>query len=82
MSFHFAISGALLIGQIFGVLPVNNIKCPSVYKLAFKWSSLRTIYSVLFLIFSSIQVGFDMNFVINGNFSMGMASKILFNIGF
>lgn len=40
----------LLIGQIFGVMPVIGIKSPSSSGLHFKWSSWRTFYSVFVVI--------------------------------
>lgn len=36
----------LVIGQIFGVMPVNGVKSRLIDELQFKWLSFRTFYSI------------------------------------
>lgn len=41
-----AIWPLLVLGQIFGAMPLINVKNPSLSALHFEWKSLRTFYSI------------------------------------
>lgn len=51
-SFHRVIYPILLTAQIFSLMPVAGISSTSPTGLTFKWSHLRTIYSLTFSIFA------------------------------
>lgn len=46
-SFSEAIWPFLVVGQLFGILPVIGVKDHQISKLEFKWFSFRTIYSLI-----------------------------------
>lgn len=54
-SFHDAIRPILRISQFFGILPVDNINSEDISSLQFRWKSINTIYSLIFLICGSIE---------------------------
>lgn len=54
-SFHDAIGPVLLLSQFFGIMPVDNINSKDVSKIDFRWKSVKTVYSLVFLIFGSIE---------------------------
>lgn len=45
-TFKRAIWPFLIIGQLFGVLPVAGVKTRPIPELEFKWTNLRTIYAL------------------------------------
>jgi Trehalose receptor len=49
MSFHRIIGPCLVYGQVFGMLPVNNVRLDDENKLEFRWFSFKTVYSMIFL---------------------------------
>lgn len=56
-SFHMAIWPFLVIGQMFGVMPIVGVKNRSFAALHFKWKTLRTFYSLtVALMLSSYSV--------------------------
>ena len=54
-SFHQAIGPILVIGQIFGLMPIQGILGKDIDSLKFRWISLRTIYSIFFLTSGTIE---------------------------
>ena len=47
--FREAIWPIIMVGQLFGVMPVAGIKSRSISKLHFNWRYLRTVHSLLVL---------------------------------
>lgn len=64
-SFHEAIKPVLLIGQIFGCLPVANVTDSSPSSLKFYWKSFRTIFAF----FTTFSCGFQAFLTIYWTFS-------------
>ncbi|KAG5679779.1 hypothetical protein PVAND_009317 [Polypedilum vanderplanki] len=54
-SFHEAIIPILNVSNFFGILPVDNISSRDISILQFRWKSIKTIYSLVFLICASIE---------------------------
>lgn len=50
-TFRYAIRPFLVIGQIFGVMPVIGVTNRSLSKLHFKWNSIRTCYGFIITIY-------------------------------
>lgn len=48
-SFYNVIGPCLVYGQIFGMIPANGVMSNDENKVEFRWTSLRTIYSMVFL---------------------------------
>lgn len=53
----------LFISQIYGLLPVSNIRSSDVRKIKFRWLSPRAIYSALILIIDICEFGTVLNFI-------------------
>lgn len=81
MSFYNASSPIILFGQFFGQMLVYNISSASPYDLGFKWSSLRTIYSIVFLIFVFLYICCDIHyFMLNGmSLNLSGINLLIFN---
>lgn len=56
-SFQEAIGSTLVLAQCFGVMPVLGIKSKSAAQLKFQWSSSRTIYSFIIIVFGLFYAG-------------------------
>jgi len=54
-SFHESIGPVLAVGQFFGMLPVDGVLSKDVDYLEFRWKSPKTIYSMIFLLFGTIE---------------------------
>jgi hypothetical protein len=61
-TFHNAIKPVLTLAQLFGIMPVYGISSSSQSTLKFKLSSLRTICTVIYIIYSSIIVALNFLF--------------------
>lgn len=48
-SFHNSVGYAFVYGQFFGLLPFDGVLAKDENQVEFRWKSLKTIYSVLFL---------------------------------
>lgn len=46
-SFHEAISPILVLGQLFAIMPVKNVRSKNPLDLFFSWKNVRTFYSIL-----------------------------------
>lgn len=54
-SFHDAIGPVLLVSSFFGLMPVNNVNSNDIADIDFRWKSVKTIYSLTFIICGSIE---------------------------
>ena len=79
-SFHESIGPVLTFGQFFAMLPVNGILSNDEDNLRFHWKSIRTIYSIIFLILGSIESCLAIRRLVVIGFSIGYAEAILFYI--
>lgn len=79
-SFHEAVGPCLAFGQFYGILPVVGVTEPDVYKLKFKWNSLRTIYSLFFIILGGIDSCAGIHRFFRKKFNIGFAEALLFFI--
>lgn len=53
--FRYAVSPLIMIGQLFGVMPVSGITSGPSSKIKFEWKSKRTIYSFIITVALSIH---------------------------
>ncbi|XP_070501290.1 gustatory receptor for sugar taste 64b-like [Chironomus tepperi] len=79
-SFHQAVGPALLLGQIFGMLPVDGVLGKSEKDLNFRWKSPKTIYSILFLFFGTIESCMGTRRLLRLGFNIHFAESFLFFI--
>lgn len=54
-SFHDAIGPILLVSNFFGMMPVDNVNSKDIADIDFQWKSVKTIYSLTFIICGSIE---------------------------
>jgi gustatory receptor len=71
-SFQEAVGPVLIFGQFFGLLPVEGVSSNDEEKIKFRWKSLKTIYSMIFLFCSTI----DCVLVITRLFRLGFNIKL------
>ncbi|KAH8298646.1 hypothetical protein KR018_008562 [Drosophila ironensis] len=64
-TFHRAVSQVLFISQIYGLLPVSNVRARDVADIRFRWLSPRIFYSGLVLVLNFCEFGAVINYVIN-----------------
>lgn len=54
-SFHECIGPVLCFAHFFGLIPCDNVFQKDEKKIQFRWKSPRTIYSITFLVFTTIE---------------------------
>lgn len=79
-SFQELVGRLLRFGQFFALLPVINNSSSDESQLKFKWKSFRTIYSLIFLIFGSIEIFLETRRILVIGFSIAYAEDLLFYI--
>jgi gustatory receptor len=77
-SFHCAVGPALLFGQLFGMLPVENVLGRHEENLRFRWRSPRTIYSIFFLVCGSIESAVGTRRLVRLGFNIHFAESFMF----
>lgn len=81
-SFHEAVGSVLALAQLFAVMPVVGIKSDRASELAFKWTSIRTIYGIIMLLLLIGYAGLGFNFMYKLNMDFDAISMIFIdNIG-
>lgn len=66
-SFQEAVGSVLVLGQLFAVMPVVGIKSDRASELAFKWTSIRTIYGIIMFLLLIGYAGLAVNFMFKLN---------------
>ena len=77
-SFYDAIRPIIFVVQFFGILPVNVWSSNQLSRVTFKWKSLKSIYSILLIIFGLIKLIFLLRFTIIHGISLGYVSLLSF----
>lgn len=49
-NFHKSIAFVLILGQLFGMMPIQGVTGPSYRSLYFTWASFRVLYNILLII--------------------------------
>lgn len=62
------------------MIPVDNLLQPDEKKLEFRWKSKKTIYSLIFLFFGSIESAVGMRRFVRLGFNIHFTEKFLFLI--
>jgi gustatory receptor len=79
-SFHQAVGPALLLGQIFGMLPVDGVLAKNEKDLNFRWKSPKTIYSIFFLFCGTIESCIGTRRLLRLGFNIHYAESFFFLI--
>lgn len=77
-SFHQSIGPVLAYGQFFGMLPVDGVLAKDETQLEFRWKSLKTIYSVIFLLLGTIESCLGTRRLLRLGFKLNFAEGLLF----
>lgn len=80
-SFHEAVSSVLVLGQVFGLIPVIGIKAKYPYnnKLYFTWKSKRAVYSICVFLSLLWYTGLNTVWAIDTNFQFNKFRKFKLN---
>jgi len=79
-SFHQAVGPALLLGQIFAMLPVDGVLAKNEKDLNFRWKSPKTIYSIVFLFCGTIESCIGTKRLLRLGFNIHYAESFFFLI--
>jgi Trehalose receptor len=79
-SFHDAIGPILKIVQIIGIMPVDGVNGKDISNINFKWKSLKTVQSLLFLICGVIESVLCLRLVTKSGMTLGLSSAISFYV--
>lgn len=77
-SFQEAIGPVLVLGQCFGSMPVEGILSKDIGNLKFRWNSLRTIYSIVFLTCGTIESCMAVRRLLRLGFNINFAETMIF----
>lgn len=77
-SFHEAVSPVLRLAQVFGMMSVDGVTSKDISNITFKWNSLKTVYSLVFLVLGTAES----IFCICSAFKKGMSLSVMSELGF
>lgn len=77
-SFYQAVGPCLVYGQFFGMLPITGIMGKDENSLEFRWTSLRAVYALFFLICGIVDSGLGIRRLYRLGFSIGFAEALLY----
>ena len=78
LSFHEIIGPCLVFGQLFGLVPVNGIMCSDETKIEFRWTALRTIYSLVYLFCGTADSIMGVERILRRGFSIYQLEGLIF----
>lgn len=79
-SFHQSVGPALAYGQFFGILPVDGVLAKDETQLAFRWRSIKTVYSMIFLFCGTVESCLGTRRLLRLGFNIQFAEGLLFFI--
>lgn len=77
-SFHEAIGPVLFVAQFFGLMPVDGVKSREISSLCFRWKSMKTIYSLTFVIFGSVECLLCLRLLFHRGMTLAYCSSLTF----
>ena len=80
LSFHEAAGTMLFFSQFFGLFPIENIRNRDENKMKFSWISLRTFYSLTFLVCGTAESALAVRRLLRFGFNMGLVDGLFFFI--
>lgn len=79
-SFHRSVGYALAYGQLFGLLPVDGVLASDEKAIKFRWRSVKTIYSMIFIFCGTIESLLGTRRLLRLGFKINFAEGLLFFI--
>lgn len=77
-SFHQSVGPVLAYGQFYGMLPVDGILANDESQVEFRWTSVKTIYSIIFLLLGTIESCLGTRRLLRLGFNVQFAEGLLF----
>lgn len=77
-SFHDAVGPVLKFAQVFGVMPVDNVTSKDISNINFKWKSLKTIYSLTFLVLGTTESLLCLRIAFKKGISLSLTSELAY----
>jgi gustatory receptor len=77
-SFHESIGPVLKVAQFFGLMPVDNVAAKDITRIHFHWTSIKSIYSLVFLITGSIECLLSFKLLLKRGITLGYSSALTF----
>lgn len=79
-SFHNSVGYAFVYGQFFGLLPFDGVLAKDENQVEFRWKSLKTIYSLIFLFCGTAESAMGIRRLLRLGFKLNFAEGLLFFI--
>lgn len=79
-SFHQSVGWALAYGQFFGMLPADGVLAADEEQVEFRWKSIKTIYSMIFLFCGTVESCLGTRRLLRLGFKLNFAEGLLFFI--
>lgn len=79
-SFHQSVGWALAYGQFFSMLPVDGVLAADEEQVEFRWRSIKTIYSMIFLFCGTVESCLGTRRLLRLGFKINFAEGLLFFI--
>lgn len=79
-SFHQSVGPMLVYGQLFGMLPVDGVLSKDESQVSFRWKSIKTIYSMMFLFCGTVESCLGIRRLLRLGFKVNFAEGLLFFI--
>ena len=79
-SFHDAIGLILMVAQFFALMPVDEVNAKDISNINFRWNSLKTIYSLIFLICGAIECLLCFRLIFRSGTTSGYLSSLTFYV--
>ena len=79
-SFHEAIGPVLKVAQVFGVMPVDGVTSKDISNISFKWKSLKTIYSLTFLVLGTAECLLCFHSAFKKGISLSLFSELTYYV--
>ncbi|XP_053955486.1 gustatory receptor for sugar taste 64f-like [Anastrepha ludens] len=77
-SFHQAVGKVLLFAEFFAVMPVKGVTASHPKQLSFSWTNIRTLYCLLFIIMTVIDLGFSINKLLHKPINFNSVEPLIF----
>lgn len=79
-SFFAAIGPILQISQWFGLMPVDGVNSKNISSVKFRWKSLKSLYSFLFVVCGSIEAILCIRLILHRGLTLGYSITLCFQL--
>ncbi|XP_036337011.1 gustatory receptor for sugar taste 64f-like [Rhagoletis pomonella] len=79
-SFHQAVGRVLLFAEFFAFMPVKGVTASQPSQLSFSWTNLRTLYCLLFILTTTIDLGLSINKLLYKPINFNSVEPLIFRM--